>query len=147
MALSPHFGHHRALAPAPRLWSRPMQLAEGIRRHGFRKWYERQLLQSHAHLTLTFLCLIGLMGAMEAASSFTAWSDRLTDALAVVICAAVGLWALRRYLYLLNHAEYVANQADCPGCGTYARFTLVAEHTSAASVRCRKCGHEWTINA
>jgi hypothetical protein len=36
-----------------------MKLAEGIRRHGFRKWYERELLQSHAHLVLCFLCVIG----------------------------------------------------------------------------------------
>jgi hypothetical protein len=29
-----------------------MKLAEGIRKHGFRKWYERELLQSHAHMLL-----------------------------------------------------------------------------------------------
>jgi hypothetical protein len=27
-----------------------MQLSDGIRRIGFRKWYERTLLASHAHL-------------------------------------------------------------------------------------------------
>ena len=42
-----------------------MKLAEGIRKHGFRKWYERELLQSHAHLVLTFLCAIGLFAAFE----------------------------------------------------------------------------------
>jgi hypothetical protein len=33
-----------------------MVLAEGIRKHGFRKWYERQLLRGHGHMALTFLC-------------------------------------------------------------------------------------------
>jgi hypothetical protein len=27
-------------------------LADGIRRVGFRKWYERELLSSHAHMAL-----------------------------------------------------------------------------------------------
>ena len=42
-----------------------------------------------------------------------------------------GVIALRRYLYLLNHAEYVANQADCEQCGTYARFELIGEQGDA----------------
>lgn len=126
-----------------------MQLAEGIRRHGFRKWYERQLLQSHGHLALTFLCVIGLFATIEAASQFTSWSDRASDMLSVLLCAGAGLWALRRYLYLLNHAEYVANQADCPQCKTYARFELASDKATDEStpVRCRKCGHCWTIEA
>jgi hypothetical protein len=37
-----------------------VKLADGIRKHGFRKWYERELLQSHAHLVLTFLSVLGL---------------------------------------------------------------------------------------
>ena len=41
-------------------------LAEGIRRVGFRKWYERELLSSHAHMLLAFLCVIALMASMEA---------------------------------------------------------------------------------
>lgn len=125
-----------------------MQLAQGIKRHGFRKWYERELLQSHAHMTLAFLCTIGLLGAVEAATQFTSWQDRVVDALAVVACIGIGLWSLRRYLYLLNHAEFVANQADCPGCGVYGRLDLIGEPTSdgATPVRCRKCAHCWQIS-
>ena len=40
-----------------------LRLAEGIRRVGFRKWYERELLSSHAHMLLAFLCVIALMPA------------------------------------------------------------------------------------
>jgi nitrite reductase/ring-hydroxylating ferredoxin subunit len=89
--------------------------------------------------------MIGLLGALEAAATFTSLADRLTDALAVIVSGAVGYWAMRRYLYLLNHAEFVASQADCPHCGVYARFSLIGESADQARVRCRACAHEWTI--
>jgi len=125
-----------------------MQLVDGIRRLGFRKWYERELLQSHAHLALTFLCAVGLFGAIEAAMHYTGWVDRVLDALAVMASGAIGIWALRRYLYLLMHAEHAANQADCPHCGTYARFTLVEglANPSVVKVCCRECAHQWSID-
>jgi hypothetical protein len=126
-----------------------MKLADGIRKHGFRKWYERQLLQSHAHLALTFLCTIGVFMAFEAASRFRSFSDQLSDLIAVPLCAGVGVWALRRYLFLLHHAEAVAHQADCPHCGTYGRLALVQPHPGGESVavRCRHCNHQWLIDA
>ena len=126
-----------------------MQLVDGIRRLGFRKWYERELLQSHAHLALTFLCAVGLFGAVEAAAHFTtSWVDRVVDALAIMASGGIGVWALRRYLYLLIHAEHAANQADCPQCGAYARFTLVegAPTSPAVTVRCRNCARQWSID-
>lgn len=125
-----------------------MQLIDGIRRLGFRKWYERELLQSHAMLALTFLCAVGLFGAFEAAVHFTGWTDRVLDALAILASGAIGVWALRRYLVLLMHAENAAHQADCPQCGAYARFTLVgmSPHADGVTVRCRDCAHQWSIN-
>ena len=125
-----------------------MQLIEGIRRLGFRKWYERELMQSHAHLALTFLCAVGLFAAFDAATQFTSWTDRVIDALAILACGVIGAWALRRYLYLLMHAEHAAEQADCPHCGVYARFTLVEARSSqpCVTVRCRDCAHQWSID-
>ena len=32
-----------------------MKIAQTIRQAGFRKWYERELIQSHAHLVLLVL--------------------------------------------------------------------------------------------
>ena len=126
-----------------------MKLAEGLRRHGFRKWYERELLQSHAHMALTFLCAIGAFAAIEAASRFRSAGEQFGNVLAVLLCLGVGLWALRRYLFLLTHAEAVAHQADCPQCGTYGRLRLV--HADAAQeaveVCCRQCEHHWRIEA
>jgi hypothetical protein len=126
-----------------------MKLADGIQKHGFRKWYERELLQSHAHMTLTFLSGVGIVAAFEAFTRFRAWTDQLHNLLALLVCAAVGLWSLRRYLYLLNHAEAVANQAECSQCGTYGRLRLRSEAPGAGAgvaVRCARCEHEWRID-
>jgi len=121
-------------------------LADGIRRVGFRKWYERELLSSHAHMLLAFLCVIALMAGMEAFFGASR-SGKLTNVLLVLISGGIGLWALRRYLYLLMHAEEVANQANCPQCTTYGSLTLLEEdrRSGAALVCCKKCQHRWTI--
>ena len=124
-----------------------MKLADGIRKHGFRKWYERELLQSHAHMALTFLCGVGIVAAFEGLTRHRENGNQATNLLALAICAAVGLWSLRRYLYLLNHAEAVAHQAECRQCGTYGRLRLVGERPDdGVSVRCASCQHEWRID-
>jgi ABC-type nickel/cobalt efflux system permease component RcnA len=124
-----------------------MKLADGLRKHGFRRWYERQLLRSHAHLALAFLCLIGVFAAIEASLRFHSLADQLTDVAGLLVSTGGGLWALRRYLFLLTQAEATANQADCPACGTYGRLELVRHDAGSDSVhvRCRACGHGWRI--
>ena len=124
-----------------------MKLAEGIRRRGFRKWYERQLLKSHAHLAFTFLCLVGVFAALDAMRGTQGWSDRAEQLLTAVLCGAAGLWALRRYLHLLGHAELAAHQAECPQCKAYGRLDLVQSDATGdrVTVRCRGCGHGWRI--
>jgi hypothetical protein len=79
---------------------------------------------------------------------FRSVSDQLTDLVAIAVCAAVGIWALRRYLRLLMHAEVTAHQADCPQCKAYARFKLESENARESSVLvcCNKCQHRWTIS-
>ena len=125
-----------------------MSLADGIRKHGFKKWYERELLQSHAHMVLTFLSVIGLFAAFEAASQFKSFDDKAFNLGAGLLCAAIGLWGLRRYLRLLTNAEAVAHQADCPQCGTYGRLDLVAADATGneVEVKCRKCEHHWHMS-
>lgn len=124
------------------------RLAEGVRRVGFRKWYERELLSSHAHLLLALLCSIALMGTMEAFPGGSL-GEKLLDVVLFLVSGALGLWALRRYLYLLMHAEEVANQANCPQCNAYARFDVVSEdrRNGHTVVCCRQCAHEWTIES
>ena len=60
-------------------------LADGIRRVGFRKWYERELLSSHAHMLLAFLCVIGLMASMEAFHGASALGRLLN--VAFILCS------------------------------------------------------------
>lgn len=125
-----------------------MQLVEGIRKHGFRKWYERQLLQSHAHMLLLFVCAIGLLATFGAFSRNQPLLDLLLDIGMVLLFVAVGLWSLRRYLYLLMHAEQVANQAVCSQCKAYGRLSVVEVDRGGERVRvcCTKCQHRWDIS-
>jgi len=122
-------------------------LAEGLRTIGFRKWYERELMSSHAHMLLALLSTIALMAIMELFHGATL-SQKLLDAGLFILSGGVALWALRRYLYLLSHAEAVANQANCPQCTEYGRLSLVEEdrRNGQLLVRCRKCSHEWTLD-
>ena len=125
-----------------------MTAIKRICRLGFRKWYERELLQSHANLVLLLLATIGLLACAEIYTGKLAMSDQLQVIASAVASAGIGILALRRYLYLLNHAEYVANQAECEHCKTYARWTLIEESSdeTVLRVRCRHCSHEWQIH-
>ena len=114
-------------------------------RMGFRKWYERELLSGHAHMVLSVLSVIALMASMEGFRDGP--TVHLENVLFVVVCGAIGLWALRRYLFLMMRAEVVANQANCPNCGEYGRFGVVARNGGAeAEACCRKCVHKWVID-
>lgn len=120
--------------------------ADSIRRIGFRKWYERQLLSSHAHMVLGFLSAVALVGSVEAYRNSIA--DAGMYAMFVVICAGVGAWAMRRYSFLMLRAEDTANQANCPDCGDYGRFKILRAPAShpEMDVRCGKCSREWIIS-
>jgi Zn ribbon nucleic-acid-binding protein len=122
------------------------RLADGVRRVGFRKWYERELLSSHAHMVLTLLASIAMIASFEAFRGASV-PEKLMNVGFVIVSALIGLWALRRYLFLLMRAEYVANQANCPACSEYGRFEVIADNQDQTRVRCRKCAHEWIINS
>jgi hypothetical protein len=122
------------------------RLFESFKRIGFRKWYERQLLSSHAHMVLALLSTIALIGSLEAFRG--AQGDaQMVNVMFVVVCAAIGLWALRRYMFLLMRAEQTANQASCPDCGEYGRFRVVGHRPrmQAIDVCCKKCSRDWAI--
>lgn len=134
------------MKPAP---ANPLnyRLADGVRRLGFRKWYERELLSSHAHMVLAVLAVIAMLASFEAFRDASG-PGKLMDVLFVIVCAGIGYWALRRYLFLLMRAEVVANQAVCGQCGEYGRFDVVGEDRPNDETRvcCRKCAFQWTIN-
>ena len=122
-------------------------LVDGVRRVGFRKWYERELLSSHAHMVLAVLGAIALLGSPENMRGLPV-HEQLLSLSTFVISGAICYWALRRYLFLLMRAETVANQANCEDCGEYGRFTI--DHFDAAPMQahvcCMKCAHKWTIS-
>jgi hypothetical protein len=124
-----------------------MSAAQTIRRIGFRKWYERELLHSHANLVLLLLATIGLLASFEVYDRTAPLLDQLQILGTAVASALIGLFGLRRYLYLLNHAEFVADQAICRHCDTYGRFELLEERNDPPrlQVRCRGCAHAWEI--
>jgi hypothetical protein len=129
-----------------------MNIPADIRKRGFSKWYERELLRSHSHLVLLLLCALAALGAVEAFSQ--PGSNRLLMVASLLVAAGVGVWAVRRYLFHLARAEYVANQATCSACQVYARWKVEATEPGdeaagtppAMQVCCRKCGHLWRID-
>ena len=111
-----------------------MRLVDGIRKHGFRKWYERELSQSHVRLFL----LLPLLSSFELFSSKRPLADQLDNIVVLLLCT--GIWALRRYLYLLMHAEAIASQAVCPACESYGRLQLVQDGQRNERVKGKRLG-------
>lgn len=134
-----------------------MQVTQYIERHGFRRWYERQLIESHAYLALGFVALIVLLAGMEVLGDTSSGIRYL-----VVLMTAAGggtlmLVAWRRFNTLLARAEHFAEAATCPQCKTWGKFKVLAQESARAEdppeagrphwlkVRCRKCEAEWRL--
>ncbi len=97
---------------------------------------------------LALLSTIGLLAAFEGLTLADGIDARAGNLAAIVICAVVAAVALRRYLYLLMHAEALAHQAVCAACETYGRLEVCGEERGERlRVRCRHCRHEWTLHA
>ncbi len=134
-----------------------MDLSQGIRRIGFRRWYERELIESHLYLVSCILCLVAVFACLE---GFSLRAPGWEVVLRLVAMAAGGfacIWALSRYMAMLAHALRAADRSVCKQCGVYGVLELsgrvvgsaaapgAGESAAAVGVRCRKCGHEWTI--
>lgn len=135
-----------------------MPTADAIRRLGFRRWYERQLIESHLYLVGAFLALILLLAGIEGLDFVKRSPDEyfglLTMAAAAGVLAFVG-W--RRFAALLRRAESFASGATCPQCKVWGRFVVLAEERSGPDdppeagrpswlrVQCRQCACGWKI--
>jgi len=133
-----------------------MELAEGIRKIGFRSWHERQLLQSHLYLASSLLCVIAVLAAAEGFSTRELSFDFFVGLVVMLVGSAIGAWTFLRYIRMLVVAQHAADRSVCGKCKTYG--LLEATGSGAPSgrdgtdlviaptrVRCRKCGNEWTI--
>jgi hypothetical protein len=138
-----------------------MDIATRIRKMGFRKWYERQLIDSHLAFTTCLLCGLTVASCLEAVS-FAELGWKPAVLLAVVAASiALGFFSWRRYLTVLERAERYGNRSNCPKCNAYARFEILATGqvtegpfldpvTTALPypwlrVRCRACGTVWRM--
>ena len=136
-----------------------MELAEGIRKLGFRRWYERQLIEGHFYLISGFMCMIMVAASVEELNFRTPTWETVLRFGAMLGGVVVCLWTVRRYFTMLGIAEYAAERSVCEKCATYHGLDLSSVRVSraemqeeagegvlpAVGVRCRKCGHEWTI--
>jgi hypothetical protein len=129
-----------------------MSIDDAVRKRGFRRWYERQLIESHAYLVTGLLSLIMMAIALETIE----FRDSFANALVLAAIAAAGgllaIFAWKQFNKLLFRAEALAGQAVCSACRAYAKFDVVEAHDSsealtgrALRVRCRKCRHEWSM--
>ncbi len=135
-----------------------MAVTNDIRRLGFRRWYERQLIESHAYLVAAFFGLIMLLAGLEmldfARRSATFYLGVFVLAAA---CGTGMIVAWRRFSVLLQRAEQFASDAACPSCGAWGKFNLLASESEDADdppeagrphwmrVKCAKCGNAWTL--
>jgi len=123
-----------------------MEPAQSIGRLGFRKWYERRLIEAHAWLLTALLCAIYVEVSLEGLGTLKgqllAW---LGTASGMFVGGLIVWHGLRRFFGLLKEAERYSSQSSCSACGTYGRFEVVNEQPKI-TVRCRRCRHEWTMS-
>jgi formate dehydrogenase maturation protein FdhE len=137
-----------------------VDIVEGVRKLGFRKWYERKLIEAHAWLIAGFLALILAFSLIEVRNDTLGAQQRFVLMAAFVATLAGAILAWLRYHHVLEATELAAELAVCPHCGTYGRLSVVrsapqADDAMAANplledlphlrVRCRKCTGEWQL--
>lgn len=131
-----------------------MTIGERIKQLGFKRWYERALIESHAYLVTAFLGSILAFAGVEIVGQHDSTGRTLLGVVALTIGAIAAGVGLQRYLRTLMLAVNLGEHATCSQCRAYAAFSVLAsgpdrdvEHTSDLwlRVKCRKCGHEWRI--
>jgi hypothetical protein len=135
-----------------------VNVVDDLRRLGFRRWYERQLIESHAYLVTAFLALILLLAGMESLDHLR--GSPLFYLAIIAMAAGAGTLTLvtwRRFSVLLARAEQFANGATCSRCQAWGKFEVLgAEPVSPddpveagsphwVRVRCRGCGNDWRL--
>ncbi len=130
------------------------QPSEGICKVGFRRWYERQLIECHAWLATCFLSMILVAAGIELLSLERGVLDFAFDATLIGSGIILGWIAWRRYAQIMVVASYIGEQANCPACGRYGfrcergvAGALRRETDSREMLaRCPKCKHAWTVS-
>lgn len=134
-----------------------MSVSEYIRRHGFRRWYERQLIESFGYLTLSFVALVLLLAGLEVLGDAESAHRYLFLLMAAAGGGVLMFVAWRRFSALLLRAEHFAGAATCPQCKAWGKFKVLAQESAPPdeppeagrphwlSVRCTKCEATWRL--
>ena len=137
-----------------------MDPTSSIRRLGFRRWYERELIKSHAALVTCLLAGITLAALMESLVGATGLT--FVSMLGIAFAAgAIGWLSWRSYITLLTRAEFYGETSSCPSCNAYGRFKVlstgmdhdpgrIAESVAPLPaawlrVQCNVCGTAWRM--
>jgi DNA-binding transcriptional regulator of glucitol operon len=120
-----------------------LEAARSIARLGFKRWYERQLIESHAWLITCLLCGIAIAASIEMLN-FRDAGGTIVTLVFVFTAGLIVMFAFGRYRLLMEQAEQVARHSTCTGCQAYARFRAI-DQNPRMKVECRKCGHQWTL--
>jgi hypothetical protein len=137
-----------------------MTPAQGITKLGFRRWYERELIEGHVYFVTCFLSMMLIAVCLDHID----WRGPLTQLAftlaALMLGGALCIGSLRRYNFLLARAECFGAQSSCAQCKAYGVLQVTAAGTAEQSegrvvapednswirVRCKKCGHEWRMD-
>lgn len=138
-----------------------MEPVTTIRRLGFRKWYERQLIDSHLCLTTCLLCGIVIAAMFEEIGRFEPTLRSLAMVGVVVAAIVLGWLSWRRYITVLERAERYGQRSTCAACKAYGRFEVMRSGVDTVpgptaeavaplevawmQVKCRKCGATWRM--
>jgi len=127
----------------------------GIRKWGFRRWFERQLTESHVYLVSCILCLILVFAAAGELGSAAGGLKRALMSGLAVGGAVLGLVCLERYRAILSRALHLSGRSTCKNCATYGRFQVLDSTRGDLpeevrkpwlKVKCANCGHEWIMD-
>ena len=128
-----------------------MDVVASLRKLGFRRWYERALIEAHLWLVTSFLALVLAFALFESRNETLQHALHLPLVVGAAFCV-LGAWtAYRHYFRTLARAEMLGQAAACPQCGAYGRFEIVAAHedddgeTTQITARCRKCRQNWQM--
>src|SRR5687768_12335514 len=109
-----------------------MTPAEGIAKLGFRRWYERELIEGHVYLITCVLSLVLIAACLEQID----WRGPLFQLAFTLSALGVGgalcIGALRRYGFLLARAECFGAQSSCGKCSTYGVLKVIGAGVSEA---------------
>lgn len=112
---------------------------------GFRRWYERQLIESHVWFVTCFVALIIVAAGFELLDLQAGVRDFVFDGALIAGGLLLGWHSWRRYVRMMLVAEAIGRQASCGACQHYG-FRCLGLERGRMRARCPKCGNQWLLD-